>query len=253
MPGDRRLLGALVRPVPPGRPDRRADRGDAPGRLQGRQGQHRRGAAARAASTTCRASRSSACSATVASSARRSGPSPARSSKPSSECSSSPDPQTVPGVPSRVRPITADDSVPLRVELAHERVGARRVRPRAAGRPTSARRRAAAARRRASPFQSTESLDERVVALRAARDHAGGEQRRGRRRSPAPRGRRRRRRARTPPSSSRRWPSSPKPVTSVAACTASPSASAASRAPALSVVITWIAVGDDVRVARRRA
>ena len=88
---DRRLLGAVVRTVPPGRSDRRADRRDAPGCVQGGEGEHRRGARARAARTTCRASRSSDCSATGASSAPRSAPSRAPSSKPSSACSSSPD------------------------------------------------------------------------------------------------------------------------------------------------------------------
>ena len=55
--GDRRLLGAVVRAVPPGVADRRADRGDAPGLVQGREGQHRRRADARAEVRACRASR----------------------------------------------------------------------------------------------------------------------------------------------------------------------------------------------------
>ncbi len=55
-----------------------------------------------------------------------------------------------------------------------------------------------------------------------------------------------------PAQSSRRWPSRPKPVTSVAACTASPTSTAASRAPALSVVITSTARATS-RVGRRVA
>ena len=55
--GDRRLLGAVVRTVPAGVADRRDDRRDAPGLLQGREGQHRRRAARSRSSTTCRASR----------------------------------------------------------------------------------------------------------------------------------------------------------------------------------------------------
>ena len=53
-----------------------------------------------------------------------------------------------------------------------------------------------------------------------------------------------------PTHSSRRCPSSPNPVTSVAACT--PTSSAASRAPALSVVITSIAVARSAAVASPR-
>ena len=47
-PGDRRLLGAVVRAVPAGVADRRDDRRDARGLLQGREGQHRRRTEARA-------------------------------------------------------------------------------------------------------------------------------------------------------------------------------------------------------------
>ncbi len=54
---DRRLLGAVVRTVPSGVADRRDDRRDAQGFLQGRQGQHRRRAASLRRSTACRASR----------------------------------------------------------------------------------------------------------------------------------------------------------------------------------------------------
>ena len=55
--GDRRLLGAVVRAVPAGVADRRDDRRDAQGRLQGREGQHRRRADSSRRSTACRASR----------------------------------------------------------------------------------------------------------------------------------------------------------------------------------------------------
>ena len=69
-----------------------------------------------------------------------------------------------------------------------------------------------------APPKSTSGAHERVVALRAARDHARGEQvadavdhrdRAGSISAPTP----------EPTHSSRRWPSRPKPVTSVAACT----------------------------------
>ena len=87
--GDRRLLGAVVRAVPPGRSDRRADRGDARGRLQGREGEHRRGARARAAVRGAEHPADRAVPERPARARRRSAPSPGPSSKPSSGCSSS--------------------------------------------------------------------------------------------------------------------------------------------------------------------
>ena len=195
-PGDRRLLGAVVRAVPPGVADRRADRGDAPGLLQGREGQHRRRAASSRRRSRSSRSRSSACSATAASSAPPSAPSPARSSKPSSGCSSSPD---------RVSATSGRYSYETRQSRSDDADRAGRCRRcgdrrRAAARVPCAR----AARRRGrrpragstarsrppdvcasarsscsdsgSAPQSTRLAHERVVALRAARDHPGREQ-----------------------------------------------------------------------------
>ena len=93
--GDRRLLGAVVPAVPPGVADRRDDRGDAHVVVQGREGEHRRRAEARAGVRRAehpddRPVPQRPARARVA---RRSSRVPR--SKPSSGCSSSPDPDGV--------------------------------------------------------------------------------------------------------------------------------------------------------------
>ena len=60
--GRRRLLGAVVRPVPRRRPDPRAARGRARGRIDVREAEHRREPADRRRATTCSRSRPRSCS-----------------------------------------------------------------------------------------------------------------------------------------------------------------------------------------------
>ena len=90
--GDRRLLGAVVRAVPAGVADRRDDRRDAEGLLQGREGQHRRGAAARAGVRRAEHPDDRARAQRPPRARGRWARSPAPSSKPSSGCSSSRNP-----------------------------------------------------------------------------------------------------------------------------------------------------------------
>ena len=138
-------------------------------------------------------------------------------------CSSSPDHQRrieiragrSRGAPGRRSPTPGYRARRARVRADRHAPG----RPRAAGRPTSARRRAGTARRMRGR-SSRRLAHERVVALRPTGDHAAAPGARDavddRHRAACDISGRRP----TPTHNSRRWPSSPKPVTSVAACTA---------------------------------
>ena len=166
----------VVRAVPPGRADRRADRGDAPGLLQGREGQHRRGAVAGAGVRRAEHPAHRPVPERPPRARRRSGPSPARSSRPSWGCSSSPDRDRC--RPSRPGSDRSPPTTACRARRARARGRRpRRARPRTAGRPRSARRRAAAARRVRARSKSTESSTNAWLRCVPPGDHAVGEQR----------------------------------------------------------------------------